>query len=103
MKAEKARIDVSFFMTPPFYVFLLSKMDYINFSGVNLKSNTASNSCRIHYLIRIVSIKSFMNSLHGENCSVNVIIDEEQKVKFIKVYDIPQLPDIDEITDFLKK
>ncbi len=44
-----------------------------------------------------------MNSLHGENCSVNVIIDEEQKVKFIKVYDIPQLPDIDEIIDFLKK
>lgn len=44
-----------------------------------------------------------MNSLHGENCSVNVIIDEEKKVEFVKVYDIPQLPDIDEIIDFLKK
>ena len=33
----------------------------------------------------------------------NVIIDEEQKVVFVKVYDIPQLPDIEEIIDFLKK
>jgi hypothetical protein len=44
-----------------------------------------------------------MNSLHKDNCSVKVIIDEEQKVVFVKVYDIPQLPDIDEIIDFLKK
>jgi len=33
----------------------------------------------------------------------NIIIDENGIVVFVKVYDIPQLPDIDEITDFLKK
>jgi peroxiredoxin len=33
----------------------------------------------------------------------NIIVDEEQKVIFVKVYDIPQLPDIDEIIYFLKK
>ncbi len=33
----------------------------------------------------------------------NVIIDEEQKVVFVKVYEISQLPDINEILDFLKK
>jgi len=33
----------------------------------------------------------------------NIIIDEEQKVVFLKIYEIPQLPDIEEIIDFLKK
>ena len=33
----------------------------------------------------------------------NIIIDEEQKVLFVKVYDIPQLPDIEEIIGYLKK
>ena len=33
----------------------------------------------------------------------NVIIDENQKVVFIKVYEISQLPDINEILDFLRK
>lgn len=32
----------------------------------------------------------------------NVIVDEEGKIIFIKIYDIPELPDIDEIIDFLK-
>lgn len=32
----------------------------------------------------------------------NVILDEKQKVVFVKIYDIPQLPDIKEIIDFLK-
>ena len=32
----------------------------------------------------------------------NVILDENQKVIFVKVYDIPQLPDIKEILSFLK-
>jgi len=40
---------------------------------------------------------------NGFSERANVIIDEEQKVVFVKVYDIPQLPDIDEIIDFLKK
>ena len=33
----------------------------------------------------------------------NIIIDEKLKVIFVKIYDVPQLPDIDEIIDFLKK
>jgi peroxiredoxin len=33
----------------------------------------------------------------------NIIIDEEGKIIFVKVYDIPQLPDINEIIEFLKK
>jgi peroxiredoxin len=32
----------------------------------------------------------------------NIIIDEDQKVIFFKIYDIPQLPDIQEILNFLK-
>jgi peroxiredoxin len=32
----------------------------------------------------------------------NVILDENQKVIFTKIYDIPQLPDIKEILSFLK-
>jgi peroxiredoxin len=33
----------------------------------------------------------------------NVIIDADQKVVFVKVYEISQLPDINEILDFLRK
>ncbi len=33
----------------------------------------------------------------------NIVLDEEGKVIFIKTYDIPQLPDINEIIDFLKQ
>ncbi len=33
----------------------------------------------------------------------NIIIDENSNVIFIKIYDIPQLPDIQEIINFLKK
>ncbi len=33
----------------------------------------------------------------------NIIVDEDQKVIFFKIYDIPQLPDIQEILNFLKK
>ena len=33
----------------------------------------------------------------------NIIIGKNQKVEFVKVYDIGELPDINEILDFLKK
>jgi peroxiredoxin len=39
----------------------------------------------------------------GISQRANVIIDEKGKVCFLKVYPISQLPDIDEIIDFLKK
>jgi len=32
----------------------------------------------------------------------NIIVDEQGKVMFIKIYDIPTLPDIKEIIEFLK-
>jgi peroxiredoxin len=39
-----------------------------------------------------------------EGCSqrANIILDEKGKVIFVKVYPMPQLPDIDEILSFLK-
>ncbi len=39
----------------------------------------------------------------GISNRANVIIDEDRKVVFVKIYDIPQLPDINEITDFIRK
>lgn len=39
----------------------------------------------------------------GISGRVNIIIDEDQKVVFFKIYEIPELPDIEEIYDFLKK
>lgn len=33
----------------------------------------------------------------------NIIVDEEQKIVFTKIYEIPQLPDIEEIIHILKK
>lgn len=33
---------------------------------------------------------------------VNIIVDEEGKVVFLKRYDIPELPDIEEIINFIK-
>lgn len=33
----------------------------------------------------------------------NIVIDENQNVVFMKIYDIPQLPDIEEILNFLRK
>ena len=38
----------------------------------------------------------------GISGRVNIILDEDQKVVFFKVYEISQLPDIEEIYDFLK-
>lgn len=37
----------------------------------------------------------------GFSQRANVVVDEEGKVAFIKVYDIPELPDINEIIRFL--
>ena len=40
---------------------------------------------------------------HGTSERANIIIDEEGVVTFVKVYEISQLPDINEIIEFLKK
>ena len=39
----------------------------------------------------------------GISQRANVIIDEGGKIAFIKIYDIPELPDIDEVIEFLKR
>jgi peroxiredoxin len=39
----------------------------------------------------------------GTSMRANVIIDEHGKIIFIKIYDIPELPDIQEIIEFLRK
>lgn len=40
---------------------------------------------------------------NGFSERANIIIDENQKIAFVKIYEIPQLPDIQEIIRFLKK
>ncbi len=39
----------------------------------------------------------------GTSERANIIIDEKGEIVFVKVYEISQLPDINEIFDFLKK
>ena len=39
---------------------------------------------------------------NGFSERANIIVDEDGKIVFFKVYPIPQLPDINEIIDFLK-
>jgi peroxiredoxin len=38
----------------------------------------------------------------GTSERANIVVDENQKIAFFKVYDIPQLPDMNEIIDFIK-
>jgi len=51
----------------------------------------------------IAKLYGLFRAENGFSERANIIVDEEQKVIFVKVYDIPQLPDIDEIINFLKK
>ena len=51
----------------------------------------------------IARLYGIFRAENGISERANIIVDEEQKVIFVKVYDIPQLPDIDEIINFLKK
>ncbi len=49
--------------------------------------------------------KSYGIFIEGKGTSerANIIIDENQKVAFVKIYPISELPDIEEIVDELKK
>ena len=51
----------------------------------------------------IAKLYGIFRAENGISERANIIVDEEQMVIFVKVYDIPQLPDIDEIINFLKK
>jgi peroxiredoxin len=52
---------------------------------------------------KVAQLYGLFREENGFSERANVIIDDKQEVVFVKVYDIPQLPDIDEIIDFLKK
>jgi len=51
----------------------------------------------------VAKLYGIFRAENGISGRANIIVDEEQKVIFVKVYDISQLPDIDEIINFLKK
>ena len=51
----------------------------------------------------VAKLYGIFRAENGISERANIIVDEEQKAIFVKVYDIPQLPDIDEIINFLKK
>lgn len=46
---------------------------------------------------------SIFREKDGFSERANIIINEEQKIIFFKIYEISQLPDIKEIMDFLRK
>lgn len=52
---------------------------------------------------KVAQLYGLFRDENGFSERANVIIDEKQVVVFVRVYDIPQLPDIYEIIDFLKK
>jgi len=51
----------------------------------------------------VAKLYGIFRAENGISERANIIVYEGQKVIFVKVYDIPQLPDIDEIINFLKK
>ena len=50
----------------------------------------------------VAKLYGIFRDRNGFSERANVIIDENQKIVFFKVYDIPQLPDMNEIIDFIK-
>lgn len=41
-------------------------------------------------------------SKQGFSERANIVVDEERRIVFKKIYDIPELPDIEEVLDFLR-
>jgi len=52
---------------------------------------------------KVAETYGVFRSKYGTSERANIIIDEDQKIVFIKVYPVGQLPDIKEITEALKK
>lgn len=52
---------------------------------------------------RVAETYGIFRSKYGTSERANIIVDENQKIAFFKVYPIGQLPDIQEIIDALKK
>ena len=51
---------------------------------------------------RVAKTYGVFRDKDGFSDRVNIIIDERQKIIFFKIYEISQLPDINEIIDFLR-
>lgn len=52
---------------------------------------------------KVAETYGIFRSKYGTSERANIIIDEDQKVAFFKVYPIGQLPDMKEVIDALKK
>ena len=52
---------------------------------------------------KVAETYGIFRSKYGTSERANIIIDENQKVAFVKVYPVGQLPDIKEIIEALKK
>jgi len=52
---------------------------------------------------KVAETYGIFRSEYGTSERANIIIDENQKVAFVKVYPVSQLPDIKEIVEALKK
>lgn len=50
----------------------------------------------------VAGLLGLFREKEGFSERANIILDENQKVAFVKIYDIPQLPDIKEIIEFLE-
>jgi len=50
----------------------------------------------------VAKLYGIFREKNGISERANIIVDENQKIVFFKVYDIPQLPDMNEIIGFLK-
>ncbi|MFW9922260.1 MAG: peroxiredoxin [Candidatus Thorarchaeota archaeon] len=51
---------------------------------------------------KIAKAYGLFREKEGFSQRANILIDENQKIEFIKIYDIPQLPDIEEIFSLLE-
>jgi peroxiredoxin len=52
---------------------------------------------------KVAELYGIFRAKEGFSERANIIIDENQKIVFFKIYKLGQLPDIQEIIDFLKK
>jgi peroxiredoxin len=50
----------------------------------------------------VAKLYGIFREKNGFSERANIVVDENQKMVFFKVYDIPQLPDMKEIIDFIK-
>jgi peroxiredoxin len=52
---------------------------------------------------KVAEAYGIFRSKYGTSERANIIVDENQKVAFVKVYPIGQLPDIKEVIEALEK